>query len=33
MEETMEVLKLCVIESVRVCNLGVSILAEVTARP
>jgi hypothetical protein len=28
MEETMEVLKLCVVQAVQACNLGVPILAE-----
>ena len=28
MEEVMEVLKLCVVQGVQACNLGVSILAE-----
>ncbi len=33
MEEIMEVLKLCVVQGVQACNLGVPILAEEIARP
>jgi alkylhydroperoxidase/carboxymuconolactone decarboxylase family protein YurZ len=33
MEEIMEVLKLCVVQGVQACNLGVPILAEELARP
>jgi alkylhydroperoxidase/carboxymuconolactone decarboxylase family protein YurZ len=32
MEEIMEVLKLCVVQGVQACNLGVPILAEELAR-
>ena len=32
MEEIMEVLKLCVIQGVQACNMGVSILAEELAK-
>ena len=32
MEEIMEVLKLCVVQGVQACNLGVPILAEEIAR-
>jgi hypothetical protein len=33
MEETMEVLKLCVVQGVQACNLGIPILAEEIADP